>query len=82
MAATQQGSILLDKSTPYDEFNTQISKESFPASGMTARAAQAIVNSFAWTDANPELNLSSFVTTWAEPEAVEVASCPDGPLVL
>jgi glutamate decarboxylase len=40
---------------------------------MTARAAQAIVNSFAWTDANPVLNLSSFVTTDAEPETVEVA---------
>jgi glutamate decarboxylase len=40
---------------------------------MAARAAQALVNSFAWTDANPMLNLSSFVTTFAEPEAVEVA---------
>lgn len=39
----------------------------------TARAAQATVNRFAWTDANPMLNLSSFVTTFAEPEAVEVA---------
>lgn len=73
MPATQQAPLTLEKSTPYDEFNTVIPREIFPASGMAARAAQAIVNSFAWTDANPELNLSSFVTTWAEPEAVEVA---------
>src|SRR6516225_10035331 len=73
MAVTQLAPVAADKLTPYDEFNTVISKETFPASGMTARAAQAIVNSFAWTDANPELNLSSFVTTYAEPEAVEVA---------
>ncbi|WP_429447321.1 pyridoxal-dependent decarboxylase [Paraburkholderia sp. WC7.3g] len=26
-----------------------------------------------WTDANPMLNMSSFVTTWAEPEAAETA---------
>src|SRR6516165_3110305 len=60
-------------STPYDEFNIIVPKETFPSAGMTARAAQAIVNSFAWTDANPMLNLSSFVTTFAEPEAVEIA---------
>jgi glutamate decarboxylase len=63
----------LTKSTPYDEFNRTIPKDAFPATGMSPRAAQALVNSFAWTDANPELNLSSFVTTFAEPEAVEVA---------
>jgi glutamate decarboxylase len=40
---------------------------------MAPRAAQAIVNSEAWTDANPMLNLSSFVTTFTEPEEVEVA---------
>jgi glutamate decarboxylase len=62
-----------EKATPYDEFNTEIPRDDFPAEGMSARAAQAIVNSFAWTDANPMLNLSSFVTTYAEPEAVEIA---------
>lgn len=61
------------ESTAYDEFNIVISRETFPAEGMDPRAAQAIVNSFAWTDANPMLNLSSFVTTWVPPEAVEVA---------
>jgi glutamate decarboxylase len=33
---------------------------------MAARAAQAIVESECWTDANPMLNLSSFVTTFTE----------------
>ena len=51
----------------------EISRDHFPGEGMAARAAQAIGNSFAWTDANPMLNLSSFVTTYAEPEAVEIA---------
>jgi glutamate decarboxylase len=64
---------LQEKITAYDEFNMEIPRDTFPASGMSARAAQAIVDSFAWTDANPSLNLSSFVTTFAEPEAVEVA---------
>ena len=73
MATTELKIDDLAKSTPYDEFNRTISKDVFPATGMTPRAAQALVNSFAWTDANPELNLSSFVTTFAEPEAVEVA---------
>ena len=61
------------KLTGFDEFNMPVPRETFPSTGMAARAAQAIVTSFAWTDANPMLNLSSFVTTFAEPEAVEVA---------
>jgi glutamate decarboxylase len=61
------------KVTAFDEFNMPVPRETFPSTGMAARAAQAILNSFAWTDANPMLNLSSFVTTFAEPEAVEVA---------
>ena len=61
------------KSTAYDEYNIVIPRETFPAEGMADRAAHAIVNSFAWTDANPMLNLSSFVTTWADPDAVEIA---------
>ena len=39
---------------------------------MTARAAEAIVQSECWTDANPMLNLSSFVTTYIEPEAQDL----------
>lgn len=57
--------------TPFDEFNKPLTKE-FPAQGMTARAASAMVRSECWTDANPRLNLSSFVTTFMEPEAEEV----------
>jgi glutamate decarboxylase len=61
------------KVTPFDEFNLEVLQDIFPTDGMSARAAMAIVNSEAWTDANPMLNLSSFVTTCAEPEAVEIA---------
>lgn len=59
------------KQLPYDEFNLPI-PERFPEKIMTARAAKAIVNSECWTDANPMLNLSSFVTTFCEPEAREI----------
>jgi hypothetical protein len=40
--------------------------------GISARAAKAIVTSETWTDANPMLNLSSFVTTFCEPEAKDI----------
>ena len=70
---TREAPLPQEKVTPYDEFNMSVPRDTFPAQGMAARAAQAIVNSFAWTDANPMLNLSSFVTTFAEPEAVEIA---------
>jgi len=73
IATAQRESESIEKVTPYDQFNIEISQDAFPAEGMAARAAQAIVNSYAWTDANPMLNLSSFVTTYAEPEAVEIA---------
>jgi len=49
--------------TPYDQFNFEI-PEQFPPEGISARAAKAIVTSETWTDANPMLNLSSFVTTF------------------
>jgi glutamate decarboxylase len=62
-----------DKITPYDEFNYPIPEDEFPKDGMSARAAAAVVISAEWTDANPMLNMSSFVTTWAEPEAAETA---------
>ena len=73
MARAQRELESEEKVTPYDQFNMEISQDNFPAKGMAARAAQAIVQSYAWTDANPMLNLSSFVTTYAEPEAVELA---------
>lgn len=59
------------KQTPYDEFNMEVPK-GFPNEGISARAAAALVKSECWTDANPMLNLSSFVTTFAEPELREV----------
>ncbi|HKR45377.1 MAG TPA: glutamate decarboxylase [Paraburkholderia sp.] len=62
-----------DKVTPYDEFNYSIPEAEFPRDGMSARAAAAVAISAEWTDANPMLNMSSFVTTWAEPEAAEIA---------
>ena len=57
--------------TAYDQFNIEIPEE-FPEKGVSARAAKLIVNSETWTDANPELNLSSFVTTYVEPELRDI----------
>ena len=54
------------KQTSYDQFNFEIPKK-FPEQGMSAGAANGIVNNETWTDANPMLNLSSFVTTYCEP---------------
>jgi glutamate decarboxylase len=51
----------------YDQVNLPI-PATFPAHGITARTAEMVVDSETWTDANPELNLSSFVTTFCEPE--------------
>src|SRR5215831_8612464 len=73
MATTEDRVTSRDNISGFDDFNVPVPRETFPAAGMTARAAQALVNSFAWTDANPMLNLSSFVTTFVEPEAIEVA---------
>ncbi len=57
---------------PFDYFNETVPENTFPEPLMAPRAAQGIVNSEAWTDANPVLNLSSFVTTFAEPEVEEI----------
>lgn len=56
----------------YDEFNQDVPEDHFPKAGMSAFAAKATVNSEAWTDSNPVMNLSSFVTTFTEPEALEI----------
>ena len=61
----------MEKLTPYEQFNIEL-PEKFPENTMDAKAAKALVTSECWTDANPMLNLSSFVTTFAEPEAREV----------
>ena len=55
-----------------DQFNLNV-PEDFPECSLAPRSAQNIVNSQAWTDASPMLNLSSFVTTFNEPEEAEVA---------
>jgi glutamate decarboxylase len=39
------------KQTPYDQFNFEIPPR-FPEQGVSAAAANAIVNSETWTDAN------------------------------
>ena len=57
--------------TPYEEFNEEVPGK-FPEKMISPRAARAIVKSECWTDANPMLNLSSFVTTFAEPEMLEI----------
>lgn len=56
----------------YEQFQRSLKRDSFPETGMSARAARAIVESHMWTDSNPMLNLSSFVTTYMEPEAAEL----------
>jgi len=60
--------------SPYEEFNMEISEDEFPRESMSPRAAQNIVEAAMWTDANPMLNLSSFVTTYMEPEVRELLS--------
>jgi glutamate decarboxylase len=59
---------------PYEEFNMEVPKENFPQDSISARAAKALIESAMWTDANPMLNLSSFVTTYMEPEVKEIMS--------
>jgi glutamate decarboxylase len=55
-----------------DQFNLDV-PDTFPEHSLNPRAAANIVNSEAWTDASPMLNLSSFVSTFYEPEEAEVA---------
>ena len=57
---------------PYEEFNMELPDREFPQDSISATAAKAIVDSAMWTDANPMLNLSSFVTTFMEPEVREL----------
>ncbi len=52
----------------YEDFQAEIPKDRFPADGLTPRAARTSLEASMWTDSNPMLNLSSFVTTFAEPE--------------
>lgn len=61
-----------DNLTIYEEFNLEVPQTTFPEKEMAARAAAAVVESDMWTDSNPMLNLSSFVTTYMEPEVREI----------
>jgi glutamate decarboxylase len=60
-----------EKILPFDEFNMPVPHR-FPDHIMSARAARAVTTSESWTDANPMLNLSSFVTTFVEPECLSL----------
>jgi len=52
----------------YEQFQNSVPSDTFPAEGDSARAVLARLEAHMWTDSNPMLNLSSFVTTFAEPE--------------
>ncbi|WP_226648742.1 glutamate decarboxylase [Microbulbifer variabilis] len=57
----------------FDEYNEDIPEDHFPRDSISAYAAESIVTSETWSDAKPAMNLSSFVTTFTEPEAFDVA---------
>jgi glutamate decarboxylase len=61
------------KLTVWDMFNMDVPEDHMPRGGVPARVAQAMVNTEACTDASPPMNLSSFVTTFDEPESEQVA---------
>ncbi len=62
----------LNQTNAWHMFNEDLPEDEFPQKGVEPRAAEAIVNSETWTDAQPMMNLSSFVTTFTEPEAENV----------
>ena len=62
-----------DRLTVWDLLNEEIPRDHFPQTGLPPRVAKAIVSAESWTDANPVMNLSSFVTTFTEPEAEQIA---------
>jgi glutamate decarboxylase len=57
----------------YEGFQKPVGEE-FPPVGLPARAARNKIEAHMWTDTNPMLNLSSFVTTFIEPELMDVMS--------
>ena len=68
---------MTDQKTPgylasYEAFQSAIPDNGFPAEGMDPRAARNKIESYMWTDSNPMLNLSSFVTTFIEPDLREI----------
>jgi glutamate decarboxylase len=54
-------------------FSHDIPKYRLPAEGMSAEAAYQLVHDELNLDGNPTLNLASFVTSWMEPQADQLA---------
>jgi glutamate decarboxylase len=55
-------------------FTEDIPRDLLPVESMPARAAYQLVHDELALDGNPKLNLASFVTTWMEPEAHQLAA--------
>ena len=55
-------------------FSESIPKYEMPEKSMPANAAYQLVHDELNMDANPALNLASFVTTWMEPEAIKLVN--------
>lgn len=53
-------------------FREEVPKYSIPKTSMPANAAYQLIHDELNMDANPSLNLASFVTTWMEPEALRL----------
>jgi len=53
-------------------FAEAIAKYTLPKTSMPANAAYQLIHDELNLDANPALNLASFVTTWMEPEAIKL----------
>jgi glutamate decarboxylase len=63
-------------STTYGDrwFTEAIPEHEIPPGSMPARAAYQLIHDELDLDGNPALNLASFVTTWMEPEARQLAT--------
>jgi glutamate decarboxylase len=55
-------------------FVDEVPEHAIPAGSMPARAAYQLIHDELNLDGNPALNLASFVTTWMEPEAQQLAT--------
>jgi len=55
-------------------FTDEVPDHAIPESSMPARAAYQLIHDELNLDGNPALNLASFVTTWMEPEAQDLAT--------
>ncbi len=65
----------LTSSTYGDRYFTEaIPEHEIPPGSMPARAAYQLIHDELDLDGNPALNLASFVTTWMEPEAQQLAT--------